>query len=647
MANEESLNKQAEQLKELTALKNDYMKILKEENSQIMEYLKAKNKLALAERTGIGNIEELKERVDIYRASLENTEEEVVKMTEEIERQSESIEAQREQLAKSEKRLASFRAGLDKLTNSTISSITSMKGFFDNIVNVTFALESQSIGLARTTGYTKDFADNLTGLTKRNAALGISLTESAQIISGLSTGMARFNALGDAQQSVLEDISARFMRLGVDSKEFGSALDTINYAFGLTGQAAAEAGKNLEGLASEIGKPLDSVVQDLNDIGPALGRFGQQGIQVFRKLATQARELGLTTKQAFDVSELFDTFEGAANIAGRLNAQLGLQLNSVEIMKASSEERLDILRSEFQLQGKNFESMGRRQKQMIANILGQDEETAARLLGDNMDISRFQKEKVEEKTITDMVKMQEQMTNLMQKIALPLSEHLLKIAEFVKKNYDVISKWVPIIAGAVLAIKGVRGISGLLSVGGRGGGGGLGSLLHGVAGGIGSAILRMSPLKKIAAVGALGSMGYSSMRGKGEDGFGRKAAGLVGGLIGAGLPLIGGIASAIPSGGAGLAIGLGLSATGGVAGSEIGHGIYDTIFGAPSGPSTTNAEMNTTMSQNREAAMIASANGQVIVKELVLRSEIIMDKDKFGKAVAKVMNVRLDPVRPN
>ena len=157
----------------------------------------------------------------------------------------------------------------------------------------------------------------------------------------------------------------------------------------------------------------------------------------------------------------------------------------------------------------------------------------------------------------------------------------------------------------------------------------------------------MSPLKKIAAVGALGSMGYSSMRGKGEDGFGRKAAGLVGGLIGAGLPLIGGIASAIPSGGAGLAIGLGLSATGGVAGSEIGHGIYDTIFGAPSGPSTTNAEMNTTMSQNREAAMIASANGQVIVKELVLRSEIIMDKDKFGKAVAKVMNVRLDPVRPN
>ncbi len=230
----------------------------------------------------------------------------------------------------------------------------------------------------------------------------------------------------------------------------------------------------------------------------------------------------------------------------------------------------------------------------------------------------------------------------MQQIALPLSEHLLKIAKFVKKNYDVISKWVPIIAGAVLAIKGVRGISGLLSVGGRGGGGGLGSLLHGVAGGIGSAILRMSPLKKIAAVGALGTMGYSSMRGKGEDGFGRKAAGLVGGLIGAGLPLIGGIASAIPSGGAGLAIGLGLSATGGVAGSEIGHGIYDTIFGAPSGPSTTNAEMNTTMRQNRQAA-----RGGTTMPNITMPVELKVDGKVWATSTVKVMNDQLALTKSN
>jgi hypothetical protein len=41
------------------------------------------------------------------------------------------------------------------------------------------------------------------------------------------------------------------------------------------------------------------------------------------------------------------------------------------------------------------------------------------------------------------------------------------------------------------------------------------------------------------------------------------------------------------------------------------------------------------------------SNGQIIVKELVVHSEITMDKDKFGKATTKVMNVELDPVRPN
>tara|TARA_S200002703_G_scaffold119273_1_gene105019 strand:- start:5935 stop:7866 length:1932 start_codon:yes stop_codon:yes gene_type:complete len=643
MANEESIKREEEALRSLMDLKKDYAQVLEKESKQVLVYLRAKKQLAAAEKIGAENVAQLRETVLEYRGAMDESEEEILEMTEAIEKQSESIKAQREQLAKTEKRLASFRAGLDKLTNSNISSITSMKGFFDNIINVTFALESQSIGLARTTGYTKDFADNLTGLTKRNAVLGISLEESAKIISGLSTGMARFNAVGDAQQSVLEDISARFMRLGVDSKEFGSALDTINYAFGLTGQAAAEAGKSLEGLASEIGRPLDSVVQDLNDIGPTLGRFGQQGIQVFRKLATQARELGLTTKQAFDVSELFDTFEGAANIAGRLNAQLGLQLNSVELMKASSEDRLDILRSEFQLQGKSFESMGRRQRQMIASILGKDEETAARLLGDKMDISRFQKEKAEEKTITDMVTMQEQMTNLMQQIALPLSEHLLTIAEFVKKNYEVISKWVPRIAVAVIAMKALSGAGNLIqNLGGGGGRAGIGRLLTsgggllskgaGAAAGMGGFLskgLGKMAAKRIPIIGGLLGAGMNIASG---EGIGRS---IFGGLGAAGGTLLGAL------GGGGIAS-IPLAMAGGYGGEKLGTGLYDKIFGAPTGPSTTNAEMNTTMRQNRQAA-----RGGTTMPNITMPVELKVDGKVWATSTVKVMNDQLALTKSN
>ena len=391
----------------------------------------------------------------------------------------------------------------------------------------------------------------------------------------------------------------------------------------------------MEGLASEIGRPLDSVVKDLNAIGPTLGRFGEQGLQVFRKLSKQARELGLTTKQAFDVSELFDTFEGAANIAGRLNSQLGLQLNSVELMKSSSEDRIDLLRQEFQLQGLSFQSMGRRQKQMIAGILGQDEETTARLLGDSMDISRFQKEKADEKTITDMVKLQEQMNHIMEQVALPLSQHLLNIANYVKDNYDVIAKWLPRIAIAVIAAKALGGAGNLLQGITGGGGRGVGRLL---ASG-GSALLRMSPAGKALAAGALvAGVGSMVMTGKKDEGFGRKAAGTIGSVLTMGGVAIAAALGAPVTGGGSIAAGLAIGAGAGIAGDMAGTKLYDTFFGAPTGPSTTNAEMNSTMHQNRKAS---ASQGSTTLPNLTLPIELKIDGKVLATTTVNTLDKRL------
>ena len=89
---------------------------------------------------------------------------------------------------------------------------------------------------------------------------------------------------------------------------------------------------------------------------------------------------------------MFDTFQGAADIAGKLNAQLGMQLNSTEMMASSHEERLDILRAEFAMQGLNFKEMTKREKQMVAAILQTDVGTASRLFGDPMELRKMQRD---------------------------------------------------------------------------------------------------------------------------------------------------------------------------------------------------------------------------------------------------------------
>ena len=331
---------------------------LEEEGRRAREAMAALERLNRAEAEGASNVEELRQKYAELASQLSDADKEVIRMTESLEAQREEIEknekALEEQVKKiemGEKAMGQFKSaidgaksGLDTLTGASFSSVLSLKGFIKNAIEVAHRVKDLEVGLARGTGRLTDFKDNLQDITSANNDLSISLTEGREIIEGMSLGMTRFNLVGDKQQRVLQNIAARFKRLGVDASAFAPVLDRINFGFGMTGDAAAAAAKSLEDMSDEVGRPLQGVIQDLNDVGPTLSRFGSKGLDVFRKLNIQARQLGLTVKQAFDLTELFDTFESAANVAGRLNAQLGLQLNSVEIMKASTEERLDILR---------------------------------------------------------------------------------------------------------------------------------------------------------------------------------------------------------------------------------------------------------------------------------------------------------------
>jgi hypothetical protein len=202
--------------------------------------------------------------------------------------------------------------------------------------------------------------------------------------------------LNEEAQRSLANTVGRLYRLGVDGAAAAKSMDMLENGLGLTRVAAERTVAEFENLAMATGQPVSQLVDDFNNLAPALARFGDRGTAVFNELAKDARRLGLTVQEAFDVTELFDTFQGAADVAGKLNSQLGLQLNSVEIMGASSEDRLKILRAEFDLQGQSFDSMGKRQKQMIAEILQVDVNQAARLFGDPMELRRAQRDQLEQ-----------------------------------------------------------------------------------------------------------------------------------------------------------------------------------------------------------------------------------------------------------
>ena len=651
MATKEQYEAQERAVRSLQEAEEGYQEFVVKESEELKKFLKIQKQVELARKTGKGDLEELTIALELQRLQLKKNDEAYLEHKKNLEDQKEKLEELRKEIEESEKAYGKYKKAidettkvLDKFTGANVSSLTTVDGFLGAVMDLTFALNNMTVQLTRTTGYTKDFQDNLTRLVRQNGKFAITLKESAEIIGGLSTGMARFNMLGDDQQDVLQNIASRFKRLGVDINQLAPAIDKINFAFGMTGEAAAAATRSLEDMADEVGRPLAAVVQDLNEVAPTLSRFGQRGLEVFRKLNIQARELGLTVKQAFDTTELFDTFESAANVAGRLNAQLGLQLNSVELLKASSEDRIDILRQEFQLQGQNFESMGRRQRQMIASILNTDEETAARLLGDRLDITKFQKQAAKEKTIGDMVSMQERMTALMQDLLMDLATIMNLVFQAIVTNYETLRFWFPKLIFAVAAAK----LGGSLlknknllgKVPGAGGtmvAGGSATALTGAAAAKAGAksVLRTAPIVGSILAGGFDAYNEYSMTGSKGRAAG-VAAGSVGGTL-AGAAAGAAIGSVVPL--IGTALG---GLIGGLAGSFGGTALARGIMGEAKPPEQRQAEMNQRFRQSRENFRRSMSSGDQNIS--VGPVSVELDGKVLGKFTLNTVNGAVNPV---
>ena len=688
----ESIQQQSKLVQEQTKLKQEYIKLMGDEAEYLKAVLAAQKKLEVAQKAGIEDVSDLKKEYEDLQQLLGDTDKAILKYSDDIEDQNKALRENQKELEKRQKSLAEDKKAtdeankaleernqilkksvgyLDMVTKSNISQMMSLDGLLSTMVDFMFMQKETQVQLARTTGYGSAFNDNLLSVSKSITHLGLGMRDAGKILGDLSTGMARFNALSDTQQNALAGVSARFMKLGADTASTSEMFDRLNYAFGVTGNAALDAAGNIEELSDRVGRPIDSVIQDLNSLGPELSRFGQAGLKVFEKLAVQARELGLSVKQAFDMSELFDTFEGAANVAGRLNAQLGLQLNSVQLMKASSEERIELLRQEFALQGKNINTMGRRQQQMIASILQTDVESARRLLGDRMDIRQFQKQKTPEKRMDDFITVQEKVAAAMEALMYPMANLFVTIADRLMQLVGIMSKY----STEALALLGVialaRGVGALRRFGAAGAGaagsaaGGAGALfgkkgmtrvmsnrtgkqLYGAAAknalksGSGSLKLTGAGIARGVGGAALGGVISGGMEYM-ETGDAGRAAGVGGGaLAGGGMGAALGAKLGVIGGPVGMAVGAAvLGGIGSILGAE---GVKMLMGKAKPKPAKPQNDVQKAMTNVRKALKSMDPQNQA-QQEIVVPVTLNVDGKTWAQQTVKSMNMVANPLR--
>jgi hypothetical protein len=392
---EASTNEELEKKRELIAA----LTLAYKEEAQVLQKLTAVTKAAdLAERSGSKATEALRKEQEKLQKQYEESDVAILKEIESLNKSTEALRKKRDAMA-AMKGAYNTMAGVakkaaqevDDFAGTQYAAMGSIQDMMKMASKWAMELNKMHVEIRRGTGYVDRYSDLHLEMRDRYLDLGRGAGELSKNIISLSRGFNAFDAQTKTARKTITDIAGQMNNLGASTEEVTKFLNDLYYTFGMIAKGSevrlAKAQKRFEKLGESIGLAFDVVVRNFSQLAPELARFGTQGETVFNKLQKLSRRLGLDIKQAFDISELFDTFESASNTVGRLNAQFGTQLNTIELMKASSSERLSTLREEFKERGIQWSKMGKRQRQMMGNILGVSVLEAGKLLGEKLNMN--------------------------------------------------------------------------------------------------------------------------------------------------------------------------------------------------------------------------------------------------------------------
>ena len=219
----------------------------------------------------------------------------------------------------------------------------------------------------------QQYEQQLGSIYGEQAQLGVSMEELTKGMGDLITNFTDFTGLAPAQRRELAKTATVMQEAyGIATQDFSRGLQTSTKALGMNVSAA----KNYQGELVETAKALGVAPAQLSaqfaEMGPQLAKFGRQGRKAFKELARISKLTGMEMGKVLAITNKFDTFEGAAEQAGQLNAALGGNfVNAMDMMMATDPaERFGMIRDAILDTGLTFDDMSYYQKQFYTNSLG-------------------------------------------------------------------------------------------------------------------------------------------------------------------------------------------------------------------------------------------------------------------------------------
>ena len=233
------------------------------------------------------------------------------------------------------------------------------------------------------TGLTMDFATEVQNLqVELISTSGIMLGESSKAINALNDNFVDFTEISSSARNELVEVTARLTRLGVDANTSSELVSNLSKSMGKSTESSLKLTKSMTNFARAINVGPNKMLGMLNKNFNLVAKFGEKkGVEIFKKLAMNAKATGLEFEKLVGITKTFDTFEGAAENAGKLNHLLGGPfLNSTQLVMASTDDALQMISEAFEKAGKSMDNLNRFEIEAIAGQLNITESELGKLL---------------------------------------------------------------------------------------------------------------------------------------------------------------------------------------------------------------------------------------------------------------------------
>jgi len=326
-------------------------------------------------------------------------------------------------------------------------------GIIDTIINLALQVDAMESKFRQATGTSEAFARNLTSVYDETRKYGVTAEEATAANTALVNSFTDFTLILPSAQRQVAATTQILGEFGVGAGDVATGMQTATKAFGQTAEQAADSALEINALAQDLGVIPQQMAQDYATVGTQLSKLGDQGTKAFKDLALVSKITGMEMQKVLTVTDKFDTFEGAAEQTGKLNAALGGNfVNAMDLMmETDPATRFNMIRDSIKDAGLSFDSMSYYQRKYFADAAGLDSVSdLAMMLSGNYDdltgeVGKTSAELIDQaKKAKEMKDLMEQLTLSLQKmipILIPLIDWLREMAEKIDKNIESVTKW--------------------------------------------------------------------------------------------------------------------------------------------------------------------------------------------------------------